>query len=100
MYRKVLAGLFFLCVSVFALSAQSDEWYWNQPISKIDFNGLKNVKKSDLEPGDILCFTGHVGIYIGGGSFIHAANPSKGVIISSLSESYYTKNYITARRIL
>jgi len=48
MYRKVLAGLFFLCVSVFALSAQSDEWYWNQPISKIDFNGLKNVKKSDL----------------------------------------------------
>lgn len=48
MSRKVLAVLFFLFVSVFALSAQSDEWYWNQPISKIDFNGLKNVKKSDL----------------------------------------------------
>ena len=48
MYRKVLAVLFFMFVSVFALSAQSDEWYWNQPISKIDFNGLKNVKKSDL----------------------------------------------------
>ena len=60
----------------------------------------KNVKKSDLEPGDILCFTGHVGIYIGGNKFIHAANPRKGVIISSLSESYYVKNYITARRIL
>ncbi len=48
MYRKVLAALFLMFVSVFALSAQSDEWYWNQPISKIDFNGLKNVKKSDL----------------------------------------------------
>ncbi len=48
MYRKVLAGLFLAFVSVFTLSAQSDEWYWNQPISKIDFNGLKNVKKSDL----------------------------------------------------
>ena len=60
----------------------------------------KNVKKSDLEPGDILCFTGHVGIYIGGNKFIHAANPRKGVIISSLSESYYVKHYITARRIL
>ena len=48
MYRKVSAVLFFFFVSVFALSAQSDEWYWNQPISKIDFNGLKNVKKSDL----------------------------------------------------
>ena len=44
MYRKVLAGLFLAFVSVFTLSAQSDEWYWNQPISKIDFNGLKNVK--------------------------------------------------------
>ena len=62
-------------------------------------NGVA-VDKSNLKAGDILCFNGHVGIYIGGGSFIHAANPSKGVIISSLSESYYTKNYITARRIL
>ncbi len=48
MYRKVLAVFFLMFVSVFALSAQSDEWYWDQPISKIDFNGLKNVKKSDL----------------------------------------------------
>ena len=48
MYRKVLAFLFLMFVSVFALSAQSEEWYWDQPISKIDFNGLKNVKKSDL----------------------------------------------------
>ena len=45
MFRKVFAVLFIMFVSVFALSAQSDEWYWNQPISKIDFNGLKNVKK-------------------------------------------------------
>ena len=60
----------------------------------------KKVNKSDLQPGDILCFTGHVGIYIGGNKFIHAANPRKGVIISSLSESYYVKYYITARRIL
>ena len=60
----------------------------------------KKVEKSDLKPGDILCFSGHVGIYIGGNKFIHAANPRKGVIITSLSESYYVKTYITARRIL
>ena len=60
----------------------------------------KKVSKSDLQPGDILCFSGHVGLYIGGNKFIHAANPRKGVIISSLSESYYVKTYITARRIL
>ncbi len=48
MFRKVLTILFIMFVSVCSLSAQSDEWYWNQPISKIDFNGLNNVKKSDL----------------------------------------------------
>jgi cell wall-associated NlpC family hydrolase len=63
-------------------------------------NNGKKVEKSDLQPGDIVCFTGHVGIYIGGNQFIHAANPSKGVIITSLSDSYYVKNYITARRVL
>ncbi len=49
MHRKVFACLFFVLVSVFSLSAQDSEWYWNQPISKIDFSGLDNVRKSDLQ---------------------------------------------------
>ena len=49
MHRKVYAFLFFILVSVFSVSAQDGEWYWNQPISKIDFSGLNNVKKSDLQ---------------------------------------------------
>lgn len=57
------------------------------------------VSKSNLQPGDLVIFTGHVGIYIGNNKFIHAANPSKGVITTSLSDSYYTKTYKTARRI-
>lgn len=60
----------------------------------------KEVKKANLKAGDIVCFSGHVGIYIGGNNFIHAANPKKGVIITSLSNSYYAKTYITARRII
>lgn len=69
-------------------------------------NGTK-VEKSNLQAGDILIFNdssnkkvGHVGIYIGGNQFIHAANPQKGVIISSLSEKYYATRYVGARRVL
>lgn len=58
---------------------------------------------TDLQPGDLLMFgkssINHVGIYIGGNQFIHAANPSKGVRIDSISSSYYKSNYVGARRI-
>jgi hypothetical protein len=58
-------------------------------------------------PGDLVFFdtTGgpsHVGIYIGGKKFVHAASegPRTGVIISSLEERYYRTRYIGARRYL
>ena len=49
MHRKFCALLFVFFVTVFAAFSQDSEWYWDQPISKIDFNGLKNVKKSELQ---------------------------------------------------
>ncbi len=58
------------------------------------------VKKSQLKAGDILCFNGHVGLYIGNGKFIHAENHNTGVKISSLSQTYYKNNYVMARRII
>ncbi|MBN2444739.1 MAG: C40 family peptidase [Spirochaetales bacterium] len=44
----------------------------------------------------------HVGIYIGENKFIHAASAGKkrGVIISSLTENYYKKRYLGARRFI
>lgn len=63
-------------------------------------NNGTNVSKSNLQAGDIVCFSRHVGIYVGGNKFIHAENPANGVKISSLSEKYYTSKYITARRII
>ena len=57
------------------------------------------VSKSELKAGDLVIFTSHVGIYAGDGTFIHAANERKGVTTTSMSDSYYVANYITARRI-
>ena len=58
---------------------------------------------TSLQAGDLVMFgksgINHVGIYIGGNTFIHAENPSKGVTTTSLSSSYYKNNYVGARRI-
>ncbi|NEX17607.1 MAG: hydrolase Nlp/P60 [Halochromatium sp.] len=62
-----------------------------------------------LQYGDLVFFdtgknfTGtvtHVGVYIGDGKFQHASSRNGGVVISSLSESPYSKRFITARRYL
>ena len=69
---------------------------------------LKNgtyVERSDLQPGDLVFFgygstASHVGIYIGDGKFVHAQNSNTGVVITSLSQTYYDSRYLTARRIV
>ncbi|NLI92725.1 MAG: LysM peptidoglycan-binding domain-containing protein [Peptococcaceae bacterium] len=62
------------------------------------------VSRSELRPGDLVFFTtyakgaSHVGIYIGGGRFVHADNPRLDVTITSLSDGYYSSRYLGARR--
>ncbi len=40
-------------------------------------DGLKNA-----QPGDLICYSGHVALYIGNGQIVHAANSKKGIIVS------------------
>jgi cell wall-associated NlpC family hydrolase len=59
------------------------------------------VSRSELAAGDLVFFNGlgHMGIYIGGGSFIHAPHTGDVVKISNLGEGWYASTYVGARRI-
>ncbi len=65
------------------------------------------VSKQNLKAGDLVFFDngsngsiGHVGIYIGGGQFVHAENARTGVRIDTINSGYYNKYYYSARRII
>lgn len=71
--------------------------------AKMQFSKGTPVEKADLQEGDLVFFNTrgpitHVGMYIGNGKFIHAANRRRGVTVNSLDEPYYTNRYAGARR--
>ena len=59
------------------------------------------VDSGSLVPGDLVFFYStlhHVGIYVGGGMFVHAANPGDGVVMESLFSGYWQSVYMGAGR--
>ncbi len=70
-------------------------------------NGVA-VSRSELQPGDLVIFkkgssskrASHVGLYIGNNQFIHASTSKVGVIISRMSDAYYTTGFVGGRRIV
>jgi len=68
----------------------------------------KYVARGDLKPGDLLFFdtsrsrrgyVNHVGIYMGGGQFIHASSAQRRVIVTSLNSPFYSSRFKWARRV-
>ncbi len=67
------------------------------------------VAKDQLQMGDLVFFldtryassgASHVGIYIGGGNFIHAPNSNEVVSIDTLQSGYWSRTYIGACRLI
>lgn len=67
------------------------------------------VSMDELQPGDLVFFkksgsgskrASHVGLYIGGGEFVHASTSTVGVIVSGLDEAYYTSGFVGGRRLV
>ena len=54
------------------------------------------VSYSEAQPGDIVCYAGHVGLYIGNGQIVHASTQRSGIKITTATY----KEILTVRRIV
>jgi cell wall-associated NlpC family hydrolase len=68
------------------------------------FKAGESVAKDDLRDGDLVFFgsstdnINHVGIYVGGGKFVHAPRRGEEIRVTAVTESYFEKRFVGARR--
>jgi cell wall-associated NlpC family hydrolase len=72
---------------------------------RAQLNSGSRVSTANLQPGDLVFWQNtykrglsHVGIYVGNGRFVHAANEGTGVVVSSMNTAYWASRYVGASR--
>lgn len=82
-------------VSRLSAAAYSEYTAWTK------LYGTASLKKGDLLffHSDTSAYISHMGIYLGGGEFVHASSGQQKVIVSELSNVYWARNYAFARRV-
>ncbi len=72
--------------------------------SRSQYSTTRRVPLSQAQPGDLVFYFGsgahHVGLYIGNGKMVHAANPSSGVLISSVMGPWYNSRFSGIGRVI
>ena len=75
--------------------------------SAAQYDAGESVGRGSLQKGDLVFFDlsgrgklSHVGIYIGNGRFIHAPSRGGRIRVDDLSDTYYAKNYVGAKKYL
>ena len=55
------------------------------------------VDPAQVQPGDIICYSGHVAIYIGNGAIVHASNRREGI---KITYNWQYKTVLAVRRVI
>lgn len=95
-YSRGSTGLSYYDCSGLTKAAYQRAGVYLPHYSRAQIGAARAVSRANLRVGDLVFFfkygIRHVGLYLGKNKFIHAENSRTGVIISSLSESYYARH--------
>lgn len=72
--------------------------------SRSQYSVTRRIPLSQAQPGDLVFYFGsgthHVGLYIGNGKMVHAANPRTGVVVSNILGPWYSSRFSGIGRVL